>query len=78
MDDNKNTLLVGSNENMSLIWSDENAITPPKNTDITFQIDDQVVLKLTKDGFIYQGETIKDAGKAYDIFVQTMEKLGNI
>ena len=69
MDDNKNILTIESNEN---------AITPPKNTDITFQIDDQVVLELTKDGFIYQGETIKDAGKAYDIFVQTMEKLRNI
>jgi len=61
-------------DNKDIVFSD-GMILPNR---IIFQVDDQVVLELTKDGFIYQGETIKDAGKAYDIFMQAMKKLRNI
>ena len=35
------------------------------------------VLRLDKEGFVYMGERIKDAGRAYDLFVKTMEELNN-
>lgn len=43
------------------------------NPDIVFYHNgNEGVLRLTKDGFIYKGEKIEDAGAAYDAMMQTM------
>jgi len=37
---------------------------------------DSEVLKLDQQGFHFKGKTIKDAGKAYKIFIDFMQKAG--
>jgi len=39
--------------------------------DITFRIDDNNVLRLTKHGFVYNGQIVEDAGEARDLFIKT-------
>lgn len=34
------------------------------------------VMRLTRDGFVYNGETISDAGAAYNLFVKFMRDAG--
>ena len=46
----------------------------PANT-ITFNVLGEPVLNLDKEGFIYLGERITDAGKAYDIWMEVMLKM---
>jgi len=48
-------------------------IAPAKT--ITFNILNEPVLLLDKDGFTYLGERITDAGKAYDIWMEVMLKM---
>lgn len=47
----------------------------PKN-EIIFNdaVDTEEVLRLDRKGFHYKGETIEDAGRAYDLFIQFMER----
>lgn len=45
-----------------------------ENPNITFYSPTKEVLKLTPEGFEYNGEIIKDAGKAYNLFIEFMEK----
>ncbi len=35
------------------------------------------VLILDKDGFVYKGERIQDAGKAHKIFLEVMQEMNN-
>jgi len=46
----------------------------PANT-ITFNILNEAVLNLDKEGFTYLGERITDAGKAYDIWMEVMLRM---
>lgn len=36
--------------------------------------DDEETLRLDKEGFHYKGETIKDAGKAHQLFMEWLSK----
>ena len=46
----------------------------PANT-ITFNILNEPILLLDKNGFTYLGQRINDAGKAYDIWMEVMLKM---
>ena len=46
----------------------------PANT-ITFNILNEPILLLDKNGFTYLGQRITDAGKAYDIWMEVMRKM---
>lgn len=41
---------------------------------ITFGINDKVIFELTEDGFVYNGQVIKDAGKAYNLFIDFLSQ----
>lgn len=41
---------------------------------ITFNLKDNIVLKLDQQGFHYNGQLIEDAGTAYDMFTSWLEK----
>jgi hypothetical protein len=42
---------------------------------ITFKANYTEVLRITKDGFIYKGELIEDAGEAYKVWMEVMEQM---
>ena len=45
----------------------------PIQHSVVFHFDqDPPILKIDKDGFHFKGETIEDAGKAYDAFMKVM------
>jgi len=46
---------------------------PDTGSDITFYNENKPTLTLTKDGFLYKGELIQDAGKAYNLFTDFFE-----
>jgi len=39
-----------------------------------FSISGKVVFELRRDGFLYNGELIEDAGKAYNLFIEFLTK----
>ena len=44
------------------------------SNEILFNIKTEAILRLDKDGFHYKGQTIGDAGEAYRLFMQWMQK----
>ena len=42
---------------------------------ITFSVGEEEVLRLTTGGFLYKGETIKDAGEAHRVFLAVFSKM---
>ena len=51
-----------------LIVKSSNALKDIQPSTITFQMEGQPPLVLTKDGFIYMGKIVEDAGVAYELF----------
>ena len=45
------------------------------NTDVVFHIDGKEILKLTEQGFIYNGKVIEDAGEAHKVFLKVMYEM---
>tara|TARA_R110000796_G_scaffold44447_1_gene108447 strand:+ start:364 stop:552 length:189 start_codon:yes stop_codon:yes gene_type:complete len=48
------------------------------NKDITFKANYTEVLRITENGFIYKGALIEDAGKAYQVWMETMEQMARL
>jgi len=48
-------------------------LEPNFKQEIKFCIGDEVMLRLTEDGFHYQGRIINDEGEAYRLFVKWMQ-----
>ena len=48
-------------------------LEPNSKQEIKFCIGEEVMLRLTKDGFHYQGRIINDEGEAYRLFVKWMQ-----
>jgi len=48
-------------------------IEPNSNPEIKFYAGQELMLRLTKDGFYYQGRVINDEGEAYRLFVKWMQ-----
>jgi hypothetical protein len=48
------------------------------NNDITFKANYTEVLKITKEGFIYKGKLIEDAGEAYKVWMEAMEQMARL
>jgi hypothetical protein len=44
---------------------------------ITFNVNPNYteILRITKEGFIYKGELIEDAGEAYKVWMEVMEQM---
>jgi hypothetical protein len=51
-----------------LVVKSSNALKDIPPSTITFQMEGQPPLVLTKDGFIYMGKIVEDAGVAYELF----------
>ena len=67
-------------------WDNDEHITEYKNlnepviqirniehTGFSFVIGDETVLKLTKDGLLYKGTLIEDAGEIYKLFTEYLK-----
>jgi hypothetical protein len=52
-------------------------LEPNFNQEIKFCIGDEVMLRLTKDGFHYQGRVVNDEGEAYRLFIKWLRETQN-
>jgi hypothetical protein len=49
------------------------------DTSMVFNNNDATeVLRITKEGFIYKGELIEDAGEAYKVWMEVMEQMHTV
>ena len=47
----------------------------PERNEVLFYVDNNILLKLTEAGFVYNGQIIEDAGVARDVFLKTMDRM---
>jgi len=60
-------------QNALVVRNEYKILAPPVDEKISFMLDGETVITITKQGFLYRGKMIEDAGEAHHLFIEFMK-----